>query len=292
MTFKSMTGYGRGKVHDSNTELTIELNSVNRKNTDFFLSGPREWQGAERFLVERLRKDIKRGQIVIVVRVKSNIASNNFLTNEKMLHEIVEKFKHLAEKQGIAYRIDLTTLFQLSKELEPSHELPDWDQKKDLLEKCLEQALENLIKMREHEGRVLAEDIKKRLKIMKKLVQQIEKKSNGSTLSYRDTLIERLHKMGIAIDLNDERLLKELSLFADRCDISEELTRLRSHLDQMEACIEAIDPIGRKMDFICQEINRELNTVASKSMNLEVTQDVIESKNELERIREQVQNVE
>ena len=138
----------------------------------------------------------------------------------------------------------------------------------------------------------MATDLSERIGTLETLSAQIEAHSKNAVPRYRDALFERLKQINLDLDLNDERVLKEIALFADRCDVSEEITRLKSHFEQFHAFLKSNEASGRKMDFLCQEIHRELNTTGSKSSQIEITRAVIEGKNELERIREQVQNVE
>jgi len=149
-----------------------------------------------------------------------------------------------------------------------------------------------LIAARQREGDALKRDMAARIALLKKVSVEIAPLAPTSIERYREGLHARLKQIGLEIDLNDERVLREIALFADRCDIAEELTRLASHLEQFEKILAEVGPVGRKLDFLCQEIHRELNTVGSKSQHLDITRRILDAKNELERIREQVQNVE
>jgi len=161
------------------------------------------------------------------------------------------------------------------------------------VEKALKPALVSLVKMREREGAHLAEDLTARIGVMKKSVEQIQKQAPTTAENYRKQLLERIKSAGIEnIAPDDERLLKEIVLFADRSDISEELTRLQSHFKQFEDCRKSKEPVGRTLDFLAQEMNREINTIGSKANDAVISREVVTLKTELERFREQVQNVE
>jgi uncharacterized protein (TIGR00255 family) len=161
---------------------------------------------------------------------------------------------------------------------------------------ALDQAVAAFVAMRAKEGGALEKDLLARNEVLLDLVFAIRKQAQGTVEAYRDALLQRLKQLNLALDLSDERLLKELALFADRADITEEMTRLESHLAQFKSTVvvarSSEEPVGRKLEFLIQEINREFNTIGSKANNIEITRSVLDAKNEVERLREQVQNVE
>jgi len=161
-----------------------------------------------------------------------------------------------------------------------------------LVQEATVKALEGLLQMRKREGRHLAKDLKSRIKTIQSAVKTIQKLAPSVPKRYREQLRGRLEKAGIEIDLEDERLLKELVIFSDRSDVSEEFTRLSSHFQQFEETVTVDEPVGRKLDFLCQELNREINTIGSKAQDAGITKEVVTAKTELEKFREQVQNVE
>jgi len=154
------------------------------------------------------------------------------------------------------------------------------------------EALGQLVAMRQAEGKALKEDLEQRLENIGVALQAIRSGMGDTVPRYRELLLQRLSQASLEIDLSDERVLKEIALFADKCDISEETTRLDSHLVQFRECLQEGSPVGRKLEFILQEVNREFNTIGSKANNIEISRHVIEAKNEIERIREQIQNIE
>ncbi|MDP4880050.1 MAG: YicC family protein, partial [Opitutales bacterium] len=170
--------------------------------------------------------------------------------------------------------------------------LPDWSVIEESIKAAFDQALTDIHSMRTAEGDALKKDLLERIDALDQLSTEIETHAAGAVGKYKDALLERLKQLELDLDPSDERVLKELAIFADRCDVSEEMTRLKSHFKQFREFLAAEEATGRKMDFLCQEIHREFNTTGSKSSQIEITRAVIEGKNSLERIREQVQNVE
>ena len=289
---KSMTGYGRCSVSDERLEITIEIHSVNRKNLDIAFSLPREWQGMERELSGVARKALLRGKVNVQVQVVDLQANEGLSWDDAVLSSTLTRLRTFAETQSVAFEPDAGTLVRLITALGSGSELPSREDALPLVLPVLEGAIKELTKMRAQEGESLRDDLKGRLDLMESWMKQIGELAVDTVEHHRDALFQRLQKLDLELDMEDERLLKELSLFADRCDTSEELTRMSSHFEQFRSILQESGSVGRKLDFLCQEMHREINTTGSKANNIEVTRLVIECKNELERIREQVQNIE
>ncbi len=287
-----MTGYGRGAASDDRLDLTVELSSVNRKGLEVSASLPRDWQGMERDLCERVRNAVGRGKVSLSLTFKHSGAAEGLDWDDAQVKATLERLRTLSRELGVAYAPDTQALLGIIEALESSHDLPEWTSALPLAEQALAEALTAFNAMRATEGATLEIDLKTRLDAVRGWVGEIRAASEGTVPRYRELLLERLQKASLELDLSDERVLKEIALFSDRCDTTEELTRLESHLSQFEDTFKLSEPIGRKLDFLCQELHREINTVGSKANNLDVTRLVIEVKNELERIREQVQNIE
>lgn len=289
-----MTGFGRAHGKLESLSLSVELNSVNRRNLEFQLNIPREWQMLEKEMIDRMRKFLDRGKVHGYVQVEPSDENAGLQWDEKELEESLHRLESLARKRDIPWEPSADAIIRLVSLHKTDLVLPDPEVARGVLMKVFEKALSGLVDMREAEGQSLEKDLKGRLESLEKIVTRIRKSSQGSVPRYRDLLFQRLKQAGLELDINDDRVLKELALFADRCDISEELTRLESHFTQFREALEAgqSHPVGRKLEFIVQEINREFNTVGSKANNIEINRDVIEGKNEMERIREQIQNVE
>lgn len=204
----------------------------------------------------------------------------------------VARIRDFSARENIEFRPTSDFFLGMMRLSENTQELIQDEKIFELLKESLEEGLKGLIHMREREGSILAEDMTERIGTLLGYTHEVEEKMTNSVSEYRKQLIQRLSNLGLEIDLSDERVLKELSLYADKCDITEEIVRLKSHLNQFTKEFSHGGAIGRKLDFFCQEINREFNTISNKSNDIEVTKLIIESKNELEKIREQVQNIE
>lgn len=289
---QSMTGFGRATTTLEPYEVTIELTSVNRKNLEVTCSLPRDWQAMERLITASVRQQLHRGKVSVNLQLSTGRELETLSWDEPLLADTVNELRLLSDRLGLRFDTDAAFLLKLITTLGGTRALPDWESAWATLAPALETAVTALGQMRREEGTCLAEDLRSRLDAYGEWVGEIRQLSEATVPAYKALLLQRLQKAGLEIDTSDERVLKEIALFADRCDITEELTRLASHLEQFRATLDASGSIGRKLDFLCQEINREVNTIGSKANNLEITRLVIDCKNELERIREQVQNIE
>ena len=291
----SMTGFGRSCVEAAKAGVWIQvkIHSVNRKTLDIQISAPREWGGYEAICSEWINAAFERGRVNVQIKVESAKDSGDSLAmNTEAMTVSLNNLKAFVEAQGFDFKPDSSLILDLARSVKDSSNLPDWKDLKDALQEAFKLALADINAMRLQEGAALAEDLRGRIAELEALCQQIEKNASGSTQRYRNALLERLKQLDLELDVSDERVLKELAIYADRSDISEETTRLSSHFEQFLGFLNADEPTGRKMDFLCQEIHREFNTTGSKSNDIEITRLVIEGKNALERIREQVQNIE
>jgi uncharacterized protein (TIGR00255 family) len=278
---------------EANVNIQLEINSVNRKTLDVQISAPREWNGFEVIANKWVQGSFSRGRVNLQLKIESTQAAASGLTlNTPAMAHSLEQLRAFATEQGLQFEPDANLLLELARSVKDSGGLPDWQALEEPLEAVFTTALADIDAMRRSEGAALALDLKERLAELETMRQQIVQHATGSTLRYRDALLERLKQLKLELDPADERVLKEIAIFADRSDISEETTRLASHFEQFHSFIESEEATGRKMDFLCQEIHREFNTTGSKSSDIAITRLVIEAKNALERIREQVQNIE
>jgi uncharacterized protein (TIGR00255 family) len=296
---QSMTGYGSGIAPLAGMparEVLVEISSVNRKGLELAVSLPREWNALEGPLGELAKARLHRGAVRLSVALRSPEAKNKSaaapLRDLAAMRVEFDQLESLAEHFNVPFNPDLNLLLRLAQTTKDEAPLPSADEARPALEKAVAAALDALIVQRGREGEALRRDLSARTDLLKKLSKEIEPLAPTSVVRYREGLHTRLKQIGLPIDLNDERILREIALFADRCDITEELTRLASHFDQFDKILADPAPAGRKLDFLCQEIHREFNTVGSKSQHLDITRRILDAKNELERIREQVQNVE
>lgn len=287
-----MTGYGSGSASLDNLEILVEITSVNRRNFEISVSLPRDWLSLEHLVTDIIRNNITRGKVNVYLKVTDFSNSSGLSFDESSLTAILNNLRNYSEQHNIEFQPNSNLLFDILKTLNKPTQLELKDSIESTIQKATQIALTNFNLMRSTEGKILSQDIHNRLKNLSDTVKFITQKSTHSVDHYRHLLLQRLEQAKLEIDLSDERVLKEIALFADKCDISEELTRLHSHINQFFNNLNAPEAIGRKMDFLCQEINRELNTIGSKTNLIEVSHKIIESKNELERIREQIQNIE
>lgn len=290
----SMTGFGRGKLERDGLEVVVEINSVNRKTLDINVSLPKEWQALERSLVEQVRSDLNRGAVRVTVIIESLPGEDELLWDDKKVKGTLDRLMALARERGVEPVLDMDTLFRVAVLHRSESALPDAESAAILLRDAAALALKEFKEMRALEGSKLVADLRERIARLNAILADIAVESANTVSNYRENLMSRLRQAGLELNLDDERVLKEIALFADRADTSEEQTRLASHLAQLEDTLspDQAEPVGRKLEFIIQEVNREFNTVGSKANNIAISKLVIEAKNEIERIREQVQNLE
>jgi uncharacterized protein (TIGR00255 family) len=288
-----MTGYGRGEIDFDGAKLTVELNSVNRKQSDIVINLPRDLAALEPRIRQTINENISRGRTNVVVTCHSNsVAAPKLALDTELARSYHDAMRALQKELNAPGEITIGTILQAPGVMHaPEHALESEDVWPPL-ERALRSALAELIKMREREGKHLAKDLIHRLKAIRKWLKEIRARHPEVVKKYRAALLERIQKSDLPLDANDERLLKEISFFADRSDISEELTRLESHLAQFAHHLRRNEPVGRTLEFITQEIFRELNTMGAKANDALISQHVVSCKAELERVREQIQNLE
>jgi uncharacterized protein (TIGR00255 family) len=290
---RSMTGYGRGEVDHGGVKLSVELNSVNRKQSDIVVNAPRDLVELEPRIRQTINEKISRGRMNVLVTLQESVNGTRQLALDTGLaRSYHEAMLTLQKELGAPGEITIGTILQAPGVMRsPEHSI-DAAEAWPALQQALAAALAELIKMREREGKHLAKDLIHRLKVLRKEIKEIRALYPDVVKKYRSALLERIEKAGLNLPIDDERLLKEVSFFADRSDISEELTRLESHLAQFAHHLRKNEPVGRTLEFITQEIFRELNTLGAKSNDAAISQHVVACKSELEKIREQIQNLE
>jgi uncharacterized protein (TIGR00255 family) len=291
---RSMTGYGRGESHHAGVKYTVELNSVNRKQADIVVDLPRDLIELEPRIRDEINTVVSRGRLNVVVACHRANGSKDaeVRLDEPLAKAYLKGIQKLRKNLKLNGQITMESVLRCPGVLKLHEAEIDPDEIWSYIEKALKKALTGLLKMRGKEGHYIRLDLLERLGLIAKGVDSIRKLAPASIERYRLQLHERIKNSGIEISLNDERLLKEIAIFADRSDISEELTRLESHLVQFQESLNTAEPVGRALDFLSQEMNREVNTVGSKASHATISQMVISMKSELERIREQIQNVE
>lgn len=292
---KSMTGYGRGESARDGFNVTVELSSVNRKQAEISVNLPRELEMLENRIRELILAGVSRGRITtrITVHAGTGNASARMHLNVPLAKAYAHELAKLAKELKLTGGVTLDQIVRAPGVFQTDEELAEHEDLWPTIEKALRAALDGLLKMRQREGAHLTKDLSSRIAIMRKCVERVGKQAPKATERYRQQLIERIKAAGLpAPATDDERLLKEVVLFADRSDISEELTRLQSHFKQFEDCTKATEPVGRTLDFLAQEMNREINTIGSKANDALISAEVVTLKAELEKFREQAMNVE
>lgn len=287
-----MTGYGRASATLGPHTLTVQVRSVNRRGLDFTVSLPEEWISLEAAVGERVRAVARRGKVHVDVELAMPSTEAEPPWNEAAIGAALDRLAALAASRGIPFQPTAELLWQVVGSQRRQPQAPEAPAAEEAVLACLDGALREFAAMREREGGALLADFLGRLGALRGLADAVAERAPLVAPASREALLKRLREAGLDLDLQDERVLKEIALFADRADISEELTRLRSHLEQLEALLKSGGEIGRKAEFILQELGREAHTIGSKANDLAIARHVIELKNELERVREQMANVE
>lgn len=290
---KSMTGFGRGQSEKDGIRCTVELTSVNRKQLDISLNAPQPLQEFEKKITSHLQNNFSRGNIRAVIQLERTIEKDNApQINTNLAEHYLEQISQLNTGDNTAPQIDLTALLKLPGVLEEKEYKTPPQQLWELTEQALQKASAKLTEMRTSEGQYLQTDTENRIQLIKDIVEKIEVLSGTIVETHKTKLFKRLQDSDIELDWEDERLAKEIGIFAERCDISEELTRLHSHLIKFNEFLKNSEPVGRSLDFLTQEIFREINTISSKASNSQIAHLAVQAKTETERIREQIQNIE
>jgi uncharacterized protein (TIGR00255 family) len=273
--------------------VVVEMSSVNRKQLDVNISLPRNLITLDALVQGLVRQEFSRGRISGMVRVDAADGPGGTVkVDAQLAAQYVEGIRAIAKKLKLPDDLGAETLARLPGLVSVEQDKLDAGHVAEVLDEAMAKALRGLAKMRSAEGKALEKDLRARLSLLEGLMKGIKGLSSHVVKSYREKLFQRLAEAGLEDLAADERMVKEIAIFADRCDISEELTRLKIHLGQARKLLRSTEPVGRTFDFLCQELFREINTVGSKANEVEITRLVVDFKTELERIREQVQNVE
>ena len=286
-----MTGFGRAEIDLPGVRLSVEIATVNQKNLQVSVFGPDAWPALESTASAWIRARLQRGKVTARITQAAASAFSGQWDAEAVAGSLDELSK-VAARCGVKISPDAELLLRLAESSRrPSTVLPALTEVEAVVQKAFEEALRQLIAMRQAEGAALARDLNDRLAKMSTMVVGMETAEKSAPVRHRDAMLKRLKDAGLALDVTDERVLKELALFADRSDITEEVVRLKSHIAQLSAEL-GLPNGGRKLDFLIQELLREVNTIGSKASEIATTKLVLEAKTEIERIREQVQNLE
>lgn len=290
---KSMTGFGRGEVVAHGRRIDVELKSVNHKFFEFSFKGPRVYAFLEDKMKAFLQESISRGKVDCYLTVETLESPDVQITvNHALAGAYVEALRELAGRYGLSDATTAESLSRFPDVLSVTKAPEDEEQLWQDVREAAEQALQSFLAMREAEGARLCADVQGRAQTILSLVAKVEARSPETVREYQSRLQAKLEEMLGENRVDEQRIVTEAAIFADKVAVAEETVRLRSHFDQMQKMLEAGGPVGRKLDFLVQEMNREANTIGSKGNDAQIAYYVVDMKAEIEKIREQIQNME
>ncbi len=290
---KSMTGYGSAKGTVEGIEVSVELKSVNNKFLDTAIRMPRSFLFAEEAIKQAVSSHISRGKVDVFVTVDTSMADDMLVkVNEPLLKGYLEALGFISDKYGLPNDASVMSISRLPDVLSVEKKELDSDAVAEGMRSIAEQALCDFDRMRIIEGEKLKDDVLTKLENIEGYVSVIEQSSPITVKEYRERLLGKLNEVLGSSGIDESRILTEAAIFADKVAVDEETVRLRSHISQLRQMLETGSPIGRKIDFLLQEFNREANTTGSKCQNSEIAHVVVDLKSEIEKIREQIQNIE
>jgi uncharacterized protein (TIGR00255 family) len=289
-----MTAYGRGEYQQGDTLFIAEIRSLNNRYRDIILRIPGNVQILEKELKSIISARIRRGRIEVSIKIENTGEESPYdlELNVPLVNSYFEIFNNLAEQFGLDQKIRIESLCQMKDVILVKPQDVDIEKIKPGLQEVLTQALDSLEMMRVREGEAIEADFVKRLDLLERYVEEIDKRAPALIEEYRTRLNDNISRMLNDVAVDESRLAQEVAFVAERSDITEEIVRIRSHLNQFREYLAADDALGRRLDFLIQEINREVNTTGSKASDSFIAKVVVEMKAELEKLREQVQNVE
>ena len=287
-----MTGYGKANLSENLKEYQVEIKSVNHRYLDISVKMPRILSYLEEEVKKEISSYIKRGKVDVFITFQNNsVEGKEIKINTPLAKIYIDELRKLAKEEDLLANIEVTEISKFPDVLTIQNDQEDEMIQEELL-KTVSKASENLVQMREQEGTKIAEDLLIRIESIQKKVEEISVLSTGLIEEYVVKLEGRIKEILKNQEIDETRLAQEVVIYADKCSVEEEVTRLKSHIAQFRKLLREKEAIGKKLDFIIQEMNRETNTIGSKANNLEITNQVIDIKTELENIREQIQNIE
>ena len=290
---KSMTGYGRCEIEEKDRKVNIEISTVNHRYCDLSIRMPKALAHLEDDIRKMIKQEIARGKVEVNLYITSLSEEDiEVIVNEAACTAYVEALRKMGTKLGLCDNIGLAEVMRLNDVISIQKKPSDVEIIWPMIEKALKEALAQLVAMREKEGSALKYDLLEKAQTVLDITSQLERISHQVVQNYKIKLEERMRKLLEEIPIDEVRIATEAALFADKASIDEELTRLRSHVSQLQQILDEEVSIGRKLDFLMQEMNREANTIASKANDYTITSYAVELKSEIEKIREQIQNIE
>ena len=293
---RSMTGFGRGEYSDGNRNVICEIRTVNHRYADISVKMPKRYSFAEEKIKALIKERVRRGKVEVSIIVE-NLTEGDITIrlNSPVAQQYIENLKELKERYGLTGEIDLKLVSSMPDVLKAIPDVEDEEEVTAVICESVKAAVSRLDEMRTTEGAKLAEDLLMRGELIREIVKKIEKRAPLVAEEYREKLEARIRELvEDKVDIPADRILVEAAVFADKANITEELVRLDSHMIQLKAFLteSGEGTVGKKLDFLVQEMNREANTIGSKANDLEITSLMLETKSEIEKIREQVQNIE
>ena len=291
---RSMTGFGRSKYSNEEREYAVEIKSVNNRYSDISIKLPRSISSLEEKIKKQIADSISRGKVDVFISFANNSAvGKDIKINTELAKKYIDELKKLAENENIINNISVMEISRLPEVLKIELEDEDIDIIWQELTTCIKNAIDSFVSMREVEGLKIKEDLEKRINSISEKIIKINSLSTGLIKEYIVKLEKRVNELLENTVVDEARLAQEVVIYSDKCSVEEEITRLKSHIEQFLKLInEETMPVGKKLDFLVQEMNRETNTIGSKANNLEITNLVVDIKTEIENIREQIQNIE
>lgn len=290
---KSMTGYGRCEHIDENRKIVIDIRSVNHRYCDITVKVPRAYGYLEEKIKEFMSGEISRGKVEIFVYIENYTNDDKVITLDHVLSEnYYNVLKELKETYNLKNAIGLSDLSRFSDIFITRQQEEDKDKVWELVSSCLKTAVEDFVAMRLREGERLRANLAARAEAIQGMIAEIETRTPQIVAEYSQKLKDRMTELLGNFQIDESRLLTEVGIMADRVCIDEELVRLKSHFTELEKILALSEPVGRKLDFLVQEINRETNTIGSKANDFGIAKNVVEIKSEIEKLREQIQNIE
>lgn len=290
---KSMTGFGRAVAETDGYVITVEIKSVNHRYFEFSSRIPRQYGFLDDKLKSYINSRVSRGKVECYVSIDAlNTEAAQVVVNNTLASAYVSALKELSKNYDLKEDFGASTVARFQDVLVVKKADEDEEKIWNYVKSVTDTALDKFIAMRTVEGEKMKNDISSRADYILSCVEYIEKRSPETVKEYNDKLVERVHDLIGDVSLDEGRVIQEVAIYADKVAVAEETVRLRSHLDQLKAFINADEPVGRKMDFLVQEINRETNTIGSKANDVDIARKVVDIKAEVEKIREQIQNIE
>lgn len=290
---KSMTGYGRCETVTEGKKILVEIKSVNHRFSDYNIKVPRHLGFLEDKARQYASQRVTRGKIDIYVAVENyDEADHDIMLNTELAKNYIEVLQELRDKFGLKDDISVSSVARYNDIFKTERREDDQDKMWELVQSVMSEAMDAFIAMREREGERIEKDLRERIAYMSDLARQVDERSPQTVAEYRDKLYAKIKELLEDRDIDEARILTEVAIFADKVAVNEETVRLSSHFDEFYQILDSGEPAGRKLDFLIQEINREVNTIGSKASDIEIAKIVVTLKGEIEKLREQIQNIE